>query len=162
LQKGGWLIRVGQKPGGGTLWQLRVPDDQRTDRNGKNCFATSRNFLPFRSAKHDVWFYGHGLGKTRLRIYEALSIDTEIAAKNLALQLGYRDPRPVRKHLASLANYGLALRRPDGRWLRGNRPLDEVAKRLGVNGKGEELRRRRQEAREEYGITSAIRPARAS
>ncbi len=84
---------------------------------------------------HDVWRY-QGLGPARLTYQFLLSgIST---AKQIAELYG-RTVKTINGHLESLAQYGLAERKPDGRsWIALDRDLDELAEELGTLGIGKE------------------------
>jgi DNA-binding IscR family transcriptional regulator len=98
------------------------------------------------AAVHDV-FVRRGLGPVAGLVYARLG-GAPIPAELVAARVGYR-PATVRRHLAELARYGLAVRGSYG-WIRGAGDLEQVAVELGVAGTRAERAVRHAEQRERY------------
>lgn len=133
-----WLRRV--ERGSGTAasrWRLvkprdipTGPEEATTEVGGAD--LSGRDDAYARS--HDV-FCGApgGLGKSTLRVYEALGQEP-VPSAALGPRLGIRQ-RTVNHHLRRLATVGLAVGRLDG-WVRGSAELNAVAEALGIAGHG--------------------------
>lgn len=88
----------------------------------------------------DAWRW-RGLGLAKARTWGLLS-DDGISTSALAGLLGV-DPRTARRHVAALAEHGLAARL-DGAWVRGPADPDAVAEEIGTAGTLERQRQRHQ------------------
>ena len=97
--------------------------------------------VDFADTGHDVWRTG-ALGKTKRLVYQLLDTKQGRTSRDIAQTRRYRSARSAQYHLSALEACGLACRGPDGLWRRLDRDLDEIAKELGVNGKGAEQRER--------------------
>lgn len=95
---------------------------------------------------HDA-FRHRALGKSKLRVWEALNHEKACTTRELADMLGYTSTSTPRKHLTALANVGLAQETANG-WIRTDANLDAIAQDLGTSGKGEAQRREHQEQRQ--------------
>lgn len=78
----------------------------------------------------DAWRW-RGLGLAKARAWELLSGEP-VSTTDLAAALGV-EPRTARRHLATLAEHGLAERVMDG-WTRGHADPDDVAEDVGTAG----------------------------
>jgi len=87
---------------------------------------------------HDVFRWGGGLGAIKGQFYTLLA--TPLTTKEIAARLHYIHDRNARIHLRKLVDEGLIRRRPDARFERTDKSLDEVAERLGVLGLSERQR----------------------
>lgn len=96
--------------------------------------------------EHDAFRRG-ALGKSRLKIWEALDSTKASTTRELANRLGYASTSTPRKHLIALAVVGLAQETPRG-WIRTEGNLDAIAHDLGTAGRGEAQRRVYEEQRQ--------------
>jgi predicted transcriptional regulator len=87
---------------------------------------------------HDVFRWGGGLGAIKGQFYTLLA--TPLTTKEIAARLHYTHDRNARIHLRKLVDEGLIRQRPDARFERTDKSLDEVADRLGVLGLSERQR----------------------
>jgi len=142
LQQAGWLLRIPVRPSRGVqaaTWALlsQIPrrgngELTRTHSIQGGCMnVCSTEFSPV-DLGHDIWARA-GLGKSTARVYERLHAMESIAITLLAKILGM-GLRMVRKHLAKLRKYGLAVTDGQGRWRRGPTDPAAVAKTLGTAG----------------------------
>lgn len=94
----------------------------------------------------DLWRWA-GLGKSAHRVYIALGREP-LTTTAIAAVLGITT-RPTRKHLSTLAMYGLATKTPDGGWVRGDAdPRVVGAEMPAVAGRGDADRERHRRDRE--------------
>lgn len=98
---------------------------------------------------HDAWSAPPGLGKTLGRLWSILD---GRPASSLAARRGV-GVHAIRKQLNKLRDVGLAGRDPSGRWHRTERNLDDVARELGVYGRGETRKLRHQRERAAFDAT---------
>lgn len=110
------------------------------------------------SPPSDTWRWA-GLGHATRRVHEHLSEDA-VSAQCLATALGVTK-RTVQRHLAKLADIGLADRTEDG-WIRDEADPVDVEEELGVKGMTEKQhedhvleRKRRADARARFASTSS-------
>lgn len=83
---------------------------------------------------HDA-FRTRGLGKPKLRVWMALDLAEPCTTAMVAAAVGTKTPT-VLKHLTRLQAVGLAHRDEQGRWLRLDRDLNDVARDVGTAGTG--------------------------
>lgn len=133
LRADGWLQQVLPASGAFPAWWSM---SRRT--NASVADSTSRtggsDCYPYAPPGHDVWRWGGGLGKVSERYYATLGADA-VSVRELA-EVFQVTAQTVRRNLNRLYEHGLAIRRPDGGWVRGATELDLVASRLGISGKG--------------------------
>jgi DNA-binding MarR family transcriptional regulator len=87
---------------------------------------------------HDIFRWGGGLGAIKGQFYTLLA--TPLTTKEIAARLHYTHDRNARIHLRGLVDQDLIRRRPDARFERTDKSLDEAAERLGVLGLSERQR----------------------
>lgn len=135
----GYLKRVPTAAGPGThmahRYRLVLPQGDKVETHNHisslalgGCVSTLSPLDP----AHDVWAFG-GLQKCR-RTYETL-ISGSSNVLEISRQLGLCR-KTVNRHLAQLAEIGMAEQKPNGEWVPFDRNMDEVAQELGVTGVG--------------------------
>jgi len=95
----------------------------------------------------DLWRRG-GLGHARFRVWRLLDAESARPARALA-DILRRSTRIIRRHLAALQQYGLAIR-DGGGWRRGVAIPEDVAASLGAVGQRQRQHERHQRDRERY------------
>lgn len=144
-----WIRRIAIA-GGVNAAKYRLSDPETmgggTQRNNQPVVVPRDKSVPMGTAGLDVWRWA-GLGKAAFRTYSLLGGEP-VTTSDLAAALGV-SPRSARKHLATLALYGLATKANDVGWVRGDVDPQAVGEAMpAVAGRGDAERERHRRERE--------------
>ena len=143
LVASGWLVRLEKAVAGRPArWEVilrRIPHTHpHTPKGGRS--ECSDDFV---GPAADVWRWS-GLGKVKWLVWKML----DGQRKGCLAERRETSIRAIEQHLAVLKTYGLARQDECGRWFKGERSLEQVARELGVEG--EALRQRERHRRTAY------------
>jgi hypothetical protein len=172
LVKAGWLRRTkpaDRKKGEATIWTLRTPGGNDTQRNTQTSptsgpGGTPRSNLGSQGGVrrrvtestdpvevplgHDIFRWGRGLGLSTRRVWRQLHDTEPKLVHGLCSALGI-SKQMVRRHLRRLAGADLAVKTPTG-WLRGPGSTEDAARARGAHGIGARQRLQHQDERERW------------